>query len=167
LRLEVCSLGHEDVGHESPRVSIAEGEPGALYRRHDSVACLGPMDLAAEVHGKVGRCVCRNRLGFANGTPALLTVTFDVEIRDPEKPFRGDIASKWLVRAERLSGLPKLAAGTWPCYRRMFAIELRALSVHDVAATAGWRSVQAVRLFYQPAKPQGVLCADQQVSRGA
>lgn len=33
--------------------------------------------------------------------------------RDPAKPFRGDIATKWLLKAERLAGVPKLAGGMW------------------------------------------------------
>ncbi len=83
--------------------------------------------------------------------------------KDPAKPFRGDIASKWLVKAEKRAKLPKLAGGIFHPYRRLFAIELRALPVHDVAAVGGWRSVRTVQQIYQRAEPAGVLGAIEQV----
>jgi hypothetical protein len=49
----------------------------------------------------------------------------------------------------------------------LFAIELRALPVHDVAAAGGWRSVQTVQQIYQRAEPKGVLGVIEKVGTGA
>lgn len=85
---------------------------------------------------------------------------------DSSKPMRKDTAGVWLLRAEKLAGLPKLAGGRWHPYRRLFATELRALPVHDVAAAGGWRSVETVQRIYQRAEASGVLSAVERVGNG-
>ena len=71
----------------------------------------------------------------------------------------GDVslASRWLLRAEKLAELPKLAAGRWHPYRRLWATERKALPDADVAAAGGWRDTRALRMSYQQADPVTVL----------
>jgi hypothetical protein len=58
--------------------------------------------------------------------------------------------------------------GIWHPYRRLFAIELKALPIHDVAAAGGWSSVETVQRIYQKAEAEGVLKAVQSIGkRGA
>ena len=83
--------------------------------------------------------------------------------KGPDSPIRKDTAGRWLMKAEKLAKMPKLAGGRWHPYRRLFATELRALPVHDVAAAGGWRSVETVQRIYQRAEAEGVLTAIQSV----
>ena len=66
-------------------------------------------------------------------------------------PFRADVASKWLLKAEKLAGLPKLRGGIWHPYRRLWATERKNLPDADVAAAGGWRDTRALKLSYQHA----------------
>ena len=87
--------------------------------------------------------------------------------KDPEAPMRKDVAGRWLRKAEKLAGLPPLAGGIWHPYRRLFAIELKTLPIHDVAAAGGWSSTETVQRIYQKAEPKGVLAAIQRIGNGA
>ena len=60
--------------------------------------------------------------------------------KDDSKPIRRDLTARWLLKAERLAELPKLAGGqfSYP-YRRLWATERKDLPVQDVAAAGGWR----------------------------
>ncbi len=96
---------------------------------------------------------------YLERNPRLGSVPLFPAPRDATAPIRKDTAGRWLMRAEKLAGLPKLAGGRWHPYRRLFATELRALPVHDVAAAGGWRSVETVQRIYQRAEAAGVLRA--------
>ena len=86
---------------------------------------------------------------------------------DPDAPIRKDTAGTWLRRAEKLADLPPLAGGRFHPYRRLFAIELKALPIHDVAAAGGWSSVETVQRIYQKPEAKGVLAAVQRVGQGS
>ena len=88
------------------------------------------------------------RLGEAPLFPAL---------KDPSKPIRSDLASRWLMRAEGLAGLPSLSGGRWHPYRRLWATERRHLPAQDVAAAGGWTGTQALTTIYQHATPDKIL----------
>ena len=77
--------------------------------------------------------------------------------QDASRSISRDTAAKWLVRAERLAELPKLKAGVFHPYRRLWATERKSLPDVDVAAAGGWKDTQALRLSYQSADPVGVL----------
>ena len=62
-----------------------------------------------------------------------------------------DVAGRWLLKAERLAGLPKLSGGRWHPYRRLFATELKSVPVKDVAFAGGWKSIETVQRIYQQA----------------
>ncbi|MEQ9570166.1 MAG: tyrosine-type recombinase/integrase [Longimicrobiales bacterium] len=102
---------------------------------------------------------------YLEQNPRLGAVPLFSAPKDPSAPIRKDTAGNWLMRSERLAGLPKLAGGRWHPYRRLFATELRALPVHDVAAAGGWRSVETVQRIYQRAEAKGVLEAIEAAGR--
>ncbi len=61
------------------------------------------------------------------------------------------LASVWLLKAEKLGGLPKLQGGCWHPYRRLWASERKHLPDVDVAAAGGWRDTRAMKVSYQQA----------------
>jgi integrase len=77
----------------------------------------------------------------------------------PERPLLRETAAKWLIRAERLSGLPKLRGGVFHPYRRLWAIERQHLPAIEVAEAGGWGDTQALTRIYQRATAAGVLRA--------
>ncbi|MCH7856055.1 MAG: tyrosine-type recombinase/integrase [Gemmatimonadetes bacterium] len=77
--------------------------------------------------------------------------------KDPSRPIRADLASRWLMRAEELAGLPSLSGGRWHPYRRLWATERRHLPAQDVAEAGGWSGIQALTTIYQHATPDKIL----------
>jgi integrase len=166
LRADDVLRGKEDVSGALAALGLDEN--AAEHFPHGGIRWRGETDkvgldsvtpLNTSARGELDRYLERN--------PRIGDVPLFPSPRDPEKPFRGDLATKWLLKAERLAKLPKLAGGTWHPFRRLFAIELRALPVHDVAAAGGWRSVQTVQQIYQRAEPKGVLGVIEKVGTGA
>jgi len=72
-------------------------------------------------------------------------------------PIHKNMASYYLLRAERLAGLAKLDRGSWHPYRRLWASERKHLSDVDVARAGGWRTIGVMRQSYQLADAQTVL----------
>jgi integrase len=68
---------------------------------------------------------------------------------DPAKPVSKDLASEWLLEAERLAELPKLKGGVWHPYWRKWATARKHESLADVAAAGGWRSKETLLRCYQ------------------
>ena len=68
-------------------------------------------------------------------------------------------AGKWLLRAEKVAGLPKLRGGVFHPFRRLWACERKDLPDVDVAEAGGWKDPQALRLSYQHSDPETVLRA--------
>ena len=77
--------------------------------------------------------------------------------KDPSRPIRGELASRWLMSAEALADLPSLSGGRWHPYRRLWATERRHLPAQDVAAAGGWTDTQALTTIYQHATPDKIL----------
>ena len=77
--------------------------------------------------------------------------------KDPSRPIRADLASRWLMKAEELAGLPSLSGGRWHPYRRLWATERRHLPAQDVVAAGGWTGTQALTTIYQHATPDKIL----------
>jgi integrase len=68
---------------------------------------------------------------------------------DPTKPVSKDLASQWLLEAERLAELPKLKGGVWHPFRRAWATARKGASLPDVAAAGGWKSRETLLRCYQ------------------
>ena len=79
--------------------------------------------------------------------------------KDDSKPIRRDLTARWLLNAEQLAGLPKLAGGQFHPYRRLWATERKNLPVQDVAAAGGWKTVETVQRLYQQADGATTLAA--------
>lgn len=80
-------------------------------------------------------------------------------VRDASKAVLRVVAERWLARAEKLSGQPKLRGGLFHPYRRLWATERKHLADVDVAEAGGWTGTKAMKLAYQSATPAGVLAA--------
>jgi integrase len=75
----------------------------------------------------------------------------------PEKPLGRETASKWLARAEKRAGLPKLTRGAFHAFRRLWASERKHLPDVDVAAAGGWKDTESMKASYQQPDPETVL----------
>ena len=60
-----------------------------------------------------------------------------------------DLAREWLLEAERLAELPKLAGGAWHPCRRKWATARKHLPLKDVAAGGGWKCTEMLLRCYQ------------------
>ena len=83
---------------------------------------------------------------------------FNTYVRDGSAGER-DLTARWLLDAEKLAGLPKLAGGQFHPYRRLWATERKNLPVQDVAAAGGWKTVETVQRLYQLADGATTLAA--------
>jgi hypothetical protein len=96
---------------------------------------------------------------FAMNPRGLGDVPLFPSVDHPDQTISRSLATKWLVRAEKLGELPKLTGGIYHPYRRLWATERKNLPDVDVAAAGGWTGVKAMRLAYQQSTPTGVLAA--------
>lgn len=65
-----------------------------------------------------------------------------------DQPMRRDVASRMLLKAEQLAGLPKLVGGVFHPYRRLWVTERNHISGKVVAAAVGM-AVQTLRIYEQ------------------
>jgi integrase len=63
--------------------------------------------------------------------------------------IRRDVFSKWLQKAEKRAGLPKLDGSLFHAYRRAWATARKDLPLGDVAAAGGWSDVGTLLRWYQ------------------
>jgi integrase len=76
---------------------------------------------------------------------------------DATQPIKKEIAYQGLRRAEKLAKLEHLERGGYHTFRRAWASERRHLPAQDVAAAAGWRSLEVMRCAYMYADAETVL----------
>ena len=69
--------------------------------------------------------------------------------QNPGAPIRYELASTWLLEAEKLAGLLKQDGSLWHAFRRKWATERKALPDVDVAAAGGWKSPRTLVELYQ------------------
>ena len=55
---------------------------------------------------------------------------------------------QWLLRAEKLAGVPKQNGSLFHAYRRGWATARKHLSLKDVAATGGWKRTETLLRVY-------------------
>lgn len=70
-----------------------------------------------------------------------------------------DLASDWLLRAEKLAELPKLDGSLWHAYRRGCATSRKHLPIADVADAGGWKTPEVLSEIYQRADAATTLRA--------
>ncbi len=71
--------------------------------------------------------------------------------RNPAKPVSKDLASDWLLKAERLAGVPKQDGTLWQAYRRGWATVRKHHPDLDVAYAGGWSALDTLKTAYQHA----------------
>jgi integrase len=76
---------------------------------------------------------------------------------DPEAPIRYELASAWLIEAERLAGVKKHEGSLWHAYRRKWATERKRMPDVDVAAAGGWKETSSLKGCYQQADEATML----------
>ncbi len=76
---------------------------------------------------------------------------------DPSLTVRYERASEWLLRAEKLAGVPKQKGSLWHAYRRKWATERKHLPDVDVAAAGGWTETSSLKRCYQQADEATML----------
>ena len=77
-------------------------------------------------------------------------------VNDPSRPVAKEVVSAWLLKAEKLAGVPKQEGSLWHAYRRKWATERKHLPDVDVAAAGGWSEVNTLKQVYQQADQEGM-----------
>ncbi len=76
----------------------------------------------------------------------------------PHKAINYQVATRLLLKAEALAGLPKLKGSAWHCYRRGWASSRKHQPTPDVEAAGGWAAgSQSLRTCYQLPDPDTML----------
>lgn len=75
----------------------------------------------------------------------------------PDQPIRYELASDWLMKAEKLAEVPKQRGSLWHAYRRKWATERKHLPDVDVAAAGGWTETDSLKQCYQQADEATML----------
>ena len=140
----VCQLEYRDLLLDAP-------PNGAIVWRAetDKTARRTVVPISPQVRAAIDR-VLRER-------PGIGAVPLFPAPRAVGKPIRYDVASGWLLEAERLAGLEHLDQGCWHPFRRMWATERKGLPVVDVAAAGGWASPRMLIEIYQQPDMQTML----------
>lgn len=95
---------------------------------------------------------------YLAANPRVGDVPLFPSVEKGDKALSRHVATKWLVRAEGLAGLPKLTGGVWHPYRRLWATERQHIADVSVAAGGGWKSTKTLKL-YQGVEAANVLDA--------
>lgn len=132
----ICSLRYEDL-------RLNDGPHGSILwpAETDKIKRSWLVPMSKEVRGAIDR-VLRQRpgIGVAYIFPAG---------EDPTKPVRAEVASAWLLRAEKLAKVEKQNGSLWHAYRRGWATARKHLPVPDVAAAGGWADQHTLMSVYQ------------------
>ena len=75
----------------------------------------------------------------------------------PDQPIRYELASGWLMKAEKIAEAPKHGGSLWHAYRRKWATERKHLPDVDVAAAGGWTETDSLKQCYQQADEATML----------
>ena len=102
----------------------------------------------------VGPSVVRELGMYLCGNPCVGDAWLFTTVRDGSQPANRRTATRYLVRAETLAGLPRLERGGWHSFRRAWATARKGMPEKDVMAAGGWRAAEALRTAYQAADPK-------------
>ena len=69
---------------------------------------------------------------------------------DRTSPASRQLASDWLKRAYRLTGIERPRQGLWHPFRRKWATDRKEYPLRDVAAAGGWQDVPTLLMYQQP-----------------
>ena len=97
--------------------------------------------------------------------PGIGTAYMFPALKDPSKPLSVEVASEWLLKAEKIAGVEKQKGSLWHAYRRKWATERKHLPDVDVAAAGGWSDLSALKACYQQADQATLLRVVTQAAR--
>lgn len=161
----IIQLRTSDVMLSTERISYALAGAGkdeglAVHMPHGAIRWSAETDKQGVLHitpispdtrTEIERYLSRNPRGLAD-------VPLFPGPKDATLSISRTIASRWLVRAEKLAEVSKLTGGTFHPYRRLWASERKHLSNIDVAMAGGWKSTKTLAI-YQQSDPVAVLAA--------
>ena len=132
----ICQLRYEDV-------RLSEGLHGAIRwpADTDKMGSESTVPIGPAVRAAIDR-ILQERPGI--GKAFLFPAP-----KDPSKSLRYELASHWLMEAEKLAGVPKQDRALWHAYRRKWATERKHLPDVDVAAAGGWLNPRTLAEIYQ------------------
>jgi len=143
----ICALRYEDLELEK-----ADGRPQGSIRWPEDTDKMGRETIApigATVRAAIDRILAeRPGLGAAYLFPSM---------KDSSRPLRYEVASEWLLEAERRAGVPKQSGSLWHAWRRGWVTSRKHLPDVDVAAAGGWKDVSTLKTCYQRPDPQTML----------
>lgn len=160
----ICQLRASDLLFSRDRILAAlthsaEGVELADHAPHGAIRWAAESDKMGVLHVAPISLTVRQALDrYLAANPRVGDVPLFPADRDRDEPVSRSTATKWLLRAEALAGLPKLARGAWHPYRRLWATERASKSDVSVAAGGGWKSTKTLAL-YQGATGESVLDA--------
>ncbi len=146
-------------------ITNAYGNGGILGMKDLGSPQQGDPDTDSFVHAFYLLIAVVDTLGGALNVPGARPGRHDVDSQHLPKRPAVDLADEALQMGPATPGglrkrqqqLPKLKAGVFHPYRRLWATERKSLPDVDVAAAGGWKDTQALRLSYQRADPVGIL----------
>jgi hypothetical protein len=161
----IVQLRASDVMLSTERIAYALAGAGkdeglAVHMPHGAIQWSAETDkqgilhitpISPETRAELERYLSRNPRGLAN-------VPLFPSPKDVTLAVSRTIASRWLIRAERLANVSKLTGGAFHPYRRLWASERKHLSNIDVASAGGWKSTKTLAI-YQQSDPIAVLAA--------
>jgi hypothetical protein len=156
----IIELRADDVLLSRDRIVAALAAEGMDERRadkmpHGAIRWRGAADKQGVTHvAPIAGDVRAELERYLSANPRLGDVPLFPSIESLARPVCRHTASKWLLRAEKLAGLPKLVGGTFHPYRRLWATERKERSQKTVAAAGGWKSTKSLAIY------QGVDDAD-------
>lgn len=134
----ILALRYEDL-------RLSEGEYGSIFwpSATDKMGREWLVPLNAEARSAIDR-VLKDRPGI--GAAFLFPA-----VNNRENHLAVEVASAWLIEAERRAGLQKHNGSLWHAYRRMWATARKHLPLKDVAAAGGWTDTETLLACYQHA----------------
>lgn len=149
----ITELRADDVLLSRERIVAALAAEGMDERRADSMPhgalrWRGVTDKQRVTHIAPISAEARAELDlYLSANPRLGNVPLFPAPRNADECVSRYLAAKWLLRAERLAGLPKLSGGTFHPYRRLWATERKDRSMRTVAAAGGWKSTKSLAIY--------------------
>jgi len=66
----------------------------------------------------------------------------------PGQPVAKEVASAWLIKAEKLAGVEKQRGSLWHAYRRGWATARKHMPLPDLMASGGWSEPSSLQTCY-------------------
>jgi hypothetical protein len=160
LNLRVSDVLRTPEAIQSALAAAGTDEGDALHMPHGALRWRAENDKMGMLHIAPLSPVMREEIdAYMGALPRIGDVPLFPADKSTTAPVKRFTATKWLLKAEELAKLPKLAGGLWHPYRRLWATQRKHLPDADVAMAGGWKGTKAMKLSYQQSTADGVLAA--------